>query len=162
MKLLIKSTIALLLLALAFNSAYSQKSKKFSDREGRGSNSKERIATLKKVKLLEQLELDEKIADKVLVKYNSMETNIEENKAKIGNAVSELNELIAKDATKDEIVKKTNELQKLQKDFSDLLFQTQQEMKSLLNEVQFAKFLVFEHHFREQVQKMIMKRMRNK
>lgn len=162
MKLLIKSTIAILMIALSFNIAYSQKGKKFSNRDGNGSDTKERIATLKKVKLLEKLELDENVAEKFLVKYNSMEVKIEENKTKIGNAVSELNELIAKNATKDEIIKTTNELQKLQKDFSDLLFQSQQEMKSLLNEVQFAKFLIFEHNFREQVQKMIIRRMRNK
>lgn len=161
MKILIKYTTAVLLFALAFNSAYSQKGKRFNGGEGRVSNAKERIATLKKVKLLEKLELDEKVADKFLVKYSSMESKIEELKSKIGNAVSELTELIAKDASKDDIVKITNELQKLQKDFSDLLFQTQQEMKSLLNEIQFAKYLVFEHQFREQVQKIIMKRMKN-
>jgi hypothetical protein len=117
---------------------------------------KERINTVKKIKLLEVLELDENTADKVLVRYTSWEN-------KIDNLIKEFDQqeenltIAIKSGKKDEIVKNTNNFESIKSKFSKTVQDRDYDMKTILNDVQYAKYLVFEKNFRKELGQQIMK-----
>ena len=123
-------------------------------------HAKERVMQLKKIKLLEVLNLDEKTSEKFLAKYTSWEKKIIEKRDQIDLDMQDLEKAIRRDASKEEIVAKSNKAVADQKEMEALLFQAQEDLKSMLNETQFAKLIVFEHRFRGELQKAIMERMR--
>lgn len=123
---------------------------------------KERIAEFKKMKLLEILDLDEKTSEKFLSKYNSAEKAIREKQEKLDEAILDLEYLIRKNSSKDEISKQTQKVLDLQKELANTMFEQQKELKSVLNEVQFARYVVFENRFRERLQKAIIDRAKGK
>ncbi len=121
---------------------------------------KERVMQLKKIKLLEILELDEKTSEKFLAKYTSWEKKIVEKRDQIDLSIEDLEKTIRRDAPKDELIAKSSKAVSAQKEMESLLFQAQEDLKAMLNETQFAKLIVFEHRFRGELQKVIMERMR--
>ena len=121
---------------------------------------KERVMQLKKIKLLEILDLDEKTSEKFLAKYTSWEKKIIEKRDHIDLAMEDLEKSIRRDAPKEELIAKSAKAMAEQKEMESILFQAQNDMKSMLNETQFAKLIVFEHRFRGELQKVIMERMR--
>lgn len=123
---------------------------------------KERIFEFKKMKLLEVLELDEKTSDKFLSKYTSAERIIREKLDKLEEATLDLEYLIRKKSSKDEIAKQTQKVMDLQRDLLNTMFDQQKEFKSILSEEQFAKYILFETRFRERLQKAIIERAKGK
>ncbi|MCX7908682.1 MAG: hypothetical protein N2560_04105 [Ignavibacteria bacterium] len=123
---------------------------------------KERIAEFKKMKLLEVLDLDEKTAEKFLIKYTSIEKIVREKQEKLEEAILDLEYLLRKKASKDEISKQSQKVMDLQRDFLNTLLEQQKEIKSILSEEQFAKYLVFENRFRERLQQAIIERAKGK
>lgn len=119
---------------------------------------KERIAEFKKMKLLEVLDLDEKSSEKFLAKYNSAEKAIREKQEKLDEAILDLEYLIRKKANKEDLTKQSQKVMDLQRDLMNTMFEQQKEIKSVLTEEQFARYLVFENRFREQLQKAIIER----
>jgi len=126
---------------------------------GKGPGAKEKIATMKKVKLLEILDLDEKASDAFLAKYTSWENKIEESRMELDKSMDELEKSLKSGDSKEAITEKTEAVRKKQKEFADMLFNAQTDIKSILGETNFAKYVLFEHKFREELQKQIMKRM---
>jgi hypothetical protein len=149
-KLLIKFSVILLFLTLAINSSYSQNALK----------AKERIMQLKKIKLLEILNLDEQGSQNFLVKYSSYEKKVEEKKVALDFAVEELETAVRKKQSKDELSSKTQKVLQAQKEFIEILEETSRSIKSILNEENYAKFLIFEHKFKDEIQKIIMNKMK--
>ncbi|MFN3780944.1 MAG: hypothetical protein ACK4SO_02070 [Candidatus Kapaibacteriota bacterium] len=123
---------------------------------------KERIAEFKKMKLLEILDLDEKTSEKFLAKYNSAEKTIREKQEKLDEAILDLEYLIRKNSTKEEISKQTQKVLDLQKELANTMFEQQKEIRSVLNEEQFARYVIFENRFRERLQKAIIERAKGK
>lgn len=119
---------------------------------------KERIAEFKKMKLLEVLELDEKTSEKFLAKYTSNEKILREKQEKLDEAILDLEYLIRKKASKDEISKQTQKVQDLQRDLLNTMLEQQKDLKSILTEEQFARYIVFETRFRERLQQAIIER----
>ncbi len=119
---------------------------------------KERIAEFKKIKLLEVLDLDEKTSEKFLAKYNSAEKAIRDKQDKLDEAILDLEYLVRKNSSKDEISKQTQKVLELQKELANTMFEQQKELKSVLNEEQFARYVIFENRFRERLQKAIIDR----
>jgi hypothetical protein len=158
-KIILPTLILALILALPAQAQWGEGPGKG---PGNGPKSKEKISMIKKMKMLEVLDLDEKTSDKFLAKYSVWEDKIQEKMETIGLAADELENSIRANHSKDEITKRTAKLQQEQRDFSNLLFQAQEDIKTILNEVQFAKYVLFEHKFKSELQKMIMKRMKNR
>lgn len=149
----LKSLLVLLCVALfGFSSLKSQPAFR----------AQERLGEFKKMRLLEILDLDENTSSKFLAKYNAAEKAIQEKHKEVQDALLDLEYLLRKKASKDEISKQSQKLMDAQKALANTMFEQQKEIKSVLNEEQFARYLIFEHRFRERLQKAIIERAKGK
>lgn len=121
-------------------------------------HAKERFCNVKKVKLLDALDLDEQQSEKFLTKYSYWEKKIQEKKDIMETTTDEIELLIKKKASNDEISKKTKEFLTLQSQFNQLITDKFKEFEVILNPVNFAKFVMFEERFTKELQRMLMKR----
>jgi len=106
---------------------------------------KERMDMIKKMKLIEVLGLEGERAEKFLLRYNSFDKKIEENRRNMRKATRELDEAISKNAK--DITVKTNALINLQEEFNRLQVEKLRGMKSELSDIEYAKFVSFENKF---------------
>ncbi len=127
--------------------------------KGYGKKAHKKMAIMKKVKLLEILELDEATSDKFLAKYTAWEKKIEAHREKVRNAYDNLDKVLKNNKDNATIAKASNEVCDLKQKMAVLIRGYQNDIKSILNDVQFAKFVLFDHNFRGELQRMIMKRM---
>lgn len=123
---------------------------------------KERIEQLKKIKLLDILQLSEERSTKFLSKYNEMDRQTEEKKLEMEHEMKILEVKIKSNAPEEEIKAQTEKALKAYKAYHESLKNKMDEMKSMLTDIEFAKFLVFESQFHEEVRKIIMKNYRNR
>ncbi len=124
--------------------------------------SPQKLAEFKKLKLLEVLDLDEKTSEKFLAKYNATEKVIQEQHKNVEDAILDLEYMIRKKVGKDELAKQSQKVMDAQKNLVNALMEQQKEIKTVLNEEQFAKFLVFENRFRKELQRFIIDRAKGK
>lgn len=127
-----------------------------------GPKAKEKIMQYKKIKLLDILQLDEPTSEKFLAKYSVIERKIDEKKKNLDRLLDELDEELRKGTAQDNLSAKTTKILELQSELANELIESAKSMKSILNETQYAKYVVFESKFREELQRMIMKRMKGK
>ena len=118
---------------------------------------KERISTLKKVKLLEVLDLDESTSEKVLLKYNAWENKIEDQMKKIDEVEEELVKAIKK-GNKEDIKNILSKFEKERDKIVQIAMERDKDMKSILTDEQYAKYLIFEKRFRRELGEQLMKR----
>ncbi|MCX6147931.1 MAG: hypothetical protein NTW25_11895 [Candidatus Kapabacteria bacterium] len=119
---------------------------------------KERIKTLKKVKLIEILDLSEDKSEKFMIKYNTYQSKIDSKNMEVDNAIQELETVASNKNSKIEIIKlKTNLLQRVQNELVFIIQEKDKEIKSILNEVEFAKYLVFERKFANELRKSLLR-----
>lgn len=123
----------------------------------------ERIKTMKKIRLLEILKLDANTSDKFLVKYNEYETKIEKKMEEIRANLKELKNILEESNKTNPVIKeKVNSLNKLQAELHNTILDRDKEMKTVLDEYTYAKYLVFEMGFKDKiVEKMMEKRGKN-
>jgi len=147
-----KAIVIVLIFTLAFGFTYSQKPPK---------KAIERIQSLKKIKLLEVLELNEAESDKFLVKYNEYEKNVLDKYKKLEDATEELHKAII-----DEDYKNIDKLSEnyiiANKELNQSIQDKYENIKKLLPKEKFAKYLIFERRFQEELRKQIFKRMGEK
>lgn len=113
--------------------------------QNRSYRSKERMDMVKKVKMLEMLELSEDTSEKFLAKYTVSEKKLDEKFSEIKIASMELK--LAIDKKSNDIKSKTDKLISLRQEMHSLNLEKQKEVKSVLNEIDYAKFVLFEHNF---------------
>lgn len=121
-------------------------------------HARERISEFKKIKLLEILDLDEQASEKFLAKYNSAEKIITEKLEKVQDAMLDLEYALRKKSGKEEITKNTQKVMDAQRDLLNTMFEQQKEIRTVLNEEQFAKYLLFENKFRGELQRLLIER----
>lgn len=111
----------------------------------------ERLKTMKKVRLLEYLNLNASKSDKFLVKFNEYEQKHENIATDIRSNIKELRVVLEDNSSNNSSIIKENvsKLNKLQNDLINLSKEEDNEMKSLLDEVEFAKYIVFKMGFRD-------------
>jgi hypothetical protein len=119
---------------------------------------KERIKQIKKMKLLEVLKLSDEEADKFLVKYTSWENKLEEQKDIVDKISEELFNSLKDNASIDEIKKLSQKLLIEQEKFSNMHFEKLKAMKEILDDKNYAKYLVFEDRFFKELSEMMMRR----
>ncbi|MDR0927109.1 MAG: hypothetical protein LBO69_05020 [Ignavibacteria bacterium] len=111
---------------------------------------KERMDMVKKMKLLEILDLDSSKSEKFLQKYCVFEKKIEENR-KQQRKVAELLDDQLRKMNKGDDGKKfapvNDSLLALQEEFNKLICEKQKTLKPILSDVEFAKYLNFENNF---------------
>lgn len=118
----------------------------------------ERIQSLKKIKLLEILELNEADADKFIVKFNEYEKNVLDKFKKLEDASEELRKAIENDDYKN--IDKLNETYIVaNKELNQAVHEKFDNVKKILPKEKFAKYLVFERRFQNEVRKQVFKRM---
>lgn len=121
-------------------------------------HARERISEFKKIKLLEILDLDEQTSEKFLAKYNSAEKIIAEKLEKVQDAMLDLEYALRKKSGKEEIAKNSQKVMDAQHDLLNTMFEQQKDIKRILNEEQFAKYLLFENRFRNELQRLLIER----
>jgi hypothetical protein len=119
---------------------------------------RERIQQMKKMKLLDVLKLNEQEADKFIVKYSAWENKIEDQKGIVDKVSDDLFELLRNDGKGEEVSRLSNSLLAERKKFMNMELDKLKAMKEVLNDVQYAKFLVFEDRFLKELGRMMMQR----
>jgi Spy/CpxP family protein refolding chaperone len=115
----------------------------------------DRISTVKKMKLLEILNLDEDQTDKFIAKYSFWENKLKKSRHEMRKKAEELEKTLREDAGDAEIAKKSQELLELQKAHFKEMGQFHEAMQAVLDDKQFAKFQVFEIKFPAELKKLI-------
>lgn len=115
----------------------------------------ERIELIKKMKLLEILDLSEEKGEKFLLKYKSADDKIR----KVDQELMEISEELKKAIDKKENANYSTLTDKLiskQKEFFDAQIDKMTSLKSILSDEEYAKYVLFEENFPKIVRKMLM------
>lgn len=120
---------------------------------------KQRIMTMKKIKVLEILNLSEEKSDKFLAKYNVGENKIMSISEKIDEATRELHQTLdAKSAKASDLKQRTDAIIKLQDELHNAMSERTKGIQSVLSEEEFAKYMLFERRFNDELRRHIMER----
>lgn len=115
----------------------------------------EKFRIMKKVKLLEELNLNESESEKFLIKYNSAENLIIEKQENFKKALDDLELAMKNKKSEKEILELTNKVVDAHNELLKARAKKIEEVKKVLNNEQFAKFLVFEKNFMEQIRDLM-------
>ena len=118
----------------------------------------ERIKQIKKMKLLEILKLSEEESNKFLVKYTSWENKIEEQKDLVDKSSDDLFNALKNEAPLEDIKTLSQKLLAEQEKFFIMHIEKMKAMKEILDEKNYAKYLVFEDRFFKELTEMMMRR----
>jgi len=121
---------------------------------------RERIEDLRKVKLLDVLDLQGDQIEKFFAVYNKYNNKIDAAKEKIDEKSRELQGAISGKSSDAELKRLTKELRSHMKEMGNLMDQRFDEVQPVLDATQFAQYVVFESRFREELQRMILDRVR--
>ena len=116
---------------------------------------RERMMQVKKIKLIGVLDMDEVTAEKFFVKYNLAQNNIEEAHKALDGTLTELQQAIAANETA-RIKELTDKSLKNHAALQEAVGNMFTSVRSVLSEVQFAKLIVFESRFQEEVRRRLM------
>lgn len=125
-----------------------------------GPQSIKRIQQVKKMKLLDELNLDEKTADRFLIKYSAWEDKVNEKKEAIDIARKELDLAVQKKEDKSALTQKSNKFLEAMAEMGKTLQDKNIDMRNVLTEEQYAKFLIFEDRFMHDLQKTMFRMMK--
>ncbi len=117
----------------------------------------ERINSLKKVKLIEVLELSQDDADKFLVKYNTYESDIQNKMKLLEDKSIELKQAL--NTHSKDLDNISSSYLSMKMDLDNTVNQKLSDMKNYLSSEQYAKYLLFERNFQEELRKSVMRQM---
>jgi len=110
---------------------------------------KERMDMVKKMKMIEAMELNETKSEKFLVKFNSYSKQLDEKRKQQQELVDKLNDAVKNNSK--ELSSLTEQLLNLQNEISKINYNKFQELRGILSEIEFAKYLIFENKFMREV-----------
>jgi len=158
MKTLFKTAIKLVILnVLTF--ILGSLSLKAYDNNPLKSNQMDKIEQFKKMKMLDYLNLSEENSEKFLIKYTQMTKKIKEKRKEVDDAAKALNQAV-KDKKKEDITSKTDAFIQKQQEMMDLVKEMQKQIRSVLSEEEFARYLLFERNFNSEVRRMVQKNLK--
>jgi len=131
---------------------------KQSDERPSAARPAERLAQLKKLKLIETLDLDERTAEKFFVRYNEGQKKINQARQSLRDAVKELEAAIRANVSETELSTKTQSATKAMQQLSNALLERLESVRPLLSPQQYAKLVVFEVRFLEGLQRTLLER----
>lgn len=147
---------AMLALAGVVGVAYAQPGERGQKRE----KMRQRIEDLRKVKLLDILDLKGDQVERFFAVYNRHQDRFHEQQMKIDAAARDLQGAIGRGASDAELGEKTLALRNLIRDLEKTIESRFDELKPILSTKQYAQYVVFEARFRDELQRMIMDRMK--
>jgi hypothetical protein len=121
---------------------------------------KQRLDIIKKMKLMDALELDDKTEEKVLQTYSDWENKIEDQQDKLTGVAKDLNNALNKSQADKTIQKLTDDYIKAQQLLLTMSIDKNKEIRKILGARNFAKFIVFEHFFNIELRKMIFQKIK--
>ena len=121
---------------------------------------RERISDLRKVKLLDLLDLEGEQVERFFAVYNRFEDKIQDAKEAIDEAARDLQGAIGNDASDADLGKLTETLRSKIRVMERLIEERFDESKKVLTTRQYAQYVVFEARFRDELQRMVLDRMR--
>ena len=121
----------------------------FADKNIRSPKAKERMDVIKKMKMLEAMDLDETKSEKFLIKLNAFNKQIDEKRKQQREVVDKLNEAVKNNAK--DITNLNEQLLNLHSEIHKLNADKNQELRVILSEVEFSKYLIFENKFMAEV-----------
>ncbi len=123
-----------------------------------GAKMREKVEQLKKVKLIEILDMNEDAAEKFFARYNVYENKVNDAFKEVQQAVGELNSRIDRKAPDAEIKSQNDIVLQKQNALHAQVDEKLKAMRSLLTEEQYAKFIVFENKFTQKLREILQRR----
>lgn len=117
----------------------------------------ERIQQIRKVKLIEVLDLDDNTADKFFLKDHQNSKKIDNIRQEIDNLSAELEKSL-REGQQADIRKKSDQMFTKMTEFMNLNIDRLKTAKQLLPEEKFAKFMVFETKFRREIEMFLIRK----
>jgi hypothetical protein len=117
---------------------------------------KDKINQLKKIKLIDILRLDENNVDKFFARYGEQERKVEEQRLLLKNSINQLELAIHNNAAEKEIQQLIQNIHHKDIALVNAMIEKQKALKSLLDDQQYAKLIVFEHQFMTKLQKALI------
>jgi hypothetical protein len=122
---------------------------------------KDKINQLKKIKLIDILRLDENTVDKFFARYGEQERKVEEQRLQLKNSLNQLEQAIHNNAAEKEIQQLIQNIHHKDIALVNATIEKQKALKSLLDDQQYAKLIVFEHQFMTKLQKALIDKKKN-
>ncbi len=117
---------------------------------------KDKINQLKKIKLIDILRLNENNVDKFFARYGEQERKVEEQRLLLKNSINQLEQAIHNNAAEKEIQQLIQNIHHKDIALVNATIEKQKALKSLLDDQQYAKLIVFEHQFMTKLQKALI------
>ncbi len=121
-------------------------------------NMAKRVEELEKVKLIEALNLDETKSIQFFTKRRDFRGKQRDVNSELDSLASRIENLVANSQEKDKIKDAVALYTEKEKQLCGLKNNYVNDIKSILNDEEFAKLIIFERNFKKDVQQMIMKR----
>lgn len=121
-----------------------------------------RIEDLRKVKLIDVLNLQGDQVEKFFGAYNRLQNGVIKAKEGMDEASNELHQATTSSATESDLKSKSDLLLSKMQEFERAINARHTELRPLLSPLQYAKYLAFEARFQEELQRMILKRAKNR
>lgn len=119
-------------------------------------NGSKRLQQIKKMKMLDELNLNEETGDKFLLKYNAWENKLEETHEEFSIATKELRLAIDKNADDATLSEKTSKFIELQEKLHKIQQDKMQDMKEILTKEEFARYIIFEVEFHRRIKELMI------
>lgn len=152
-------TISMITLLLCLASPLAAQ-KWMDDGESYQDRMREKVEDLRKMKLLEVLDLKDDQVEKFFAAYNKHTKRILDLREKVQEDARELQSMIKKGAPDADMVSATTNLRNTMKELGQEFDARFESVKPTLKLNQFAKYVVFEARFQDELQRMVMKRLR--
>lgn len=123
---------------------------------------KDKINQLKKIKLIDILKLDENNVDKFFARYSEQEKKVEDQRLQLKNAINQLEQAIHNNAAEKEIQQVVQNIHIKDIALVNATIEKQKALKSLLDDQQYAKLIVFEYQFMTKLQKALIDKQKKK
>ena len=123
---------------------------------------KDKINQLKKIKLIDILRLDENNVDKFFARYGEQERKVEEIRLQLKNSINQLEQAIHNNAAEKEIQQLVQNIHIKDIALVNATIEKQKALKSLLDDQQYAKLIVFEYQFMTKLQKALIDKKKKK
>ncbi len=121
---------------------------------------RERIEMLKKMKMLDVLNLDEKTAEQFIIKYNASENKVEKLREQLHSAMKDLRYALHQDQHDAEIKKLTDKLLELNKKTDHAVQEKAENIRKILSVNEFARYVLFEVRFHKELREMLFRHRR--
>jgi hypothetical protein len=123
---------------------------------------KNKINQLKKIKLIDILRLDENNVDKFFARYSEQERKVEEQRFQLKNSINQLEQAIQNNVGEKETQQLIQNIHNKDIALVNATIEKQKALKSLLDDQQYAKLIVFEYQFMTKLQKALIDKKKKK